>query len=309
MFAQRTIYRVSSDQLAGNPIDFVAKLMIIFTFCSILFFPGMLVAIVSSNSYNERRPIHHHRLFSVKDIFSKQADLYARFRPTYPQELFDFILSLVTKRINAWDCATGNGQVASVLSKFFEHIDATDISEKQIKNATQIKNIAYAIERAEQTSFPDNKFDLITVAQAIHWLEFTGFYREVTRTLKPNGIFAVIGYHTPLVNSSINPIINRLESEILHTYWDEETKYVDEFYTTIPFPFTELQVPKFNAVHHWTMEQLLGFLSSWSGVQHYIERNNENPVQFIAGEMKKYWNDRGQKEVTFPILLRVGKKA
>jgi hypothetical protein len=53
----------------------------------------------------------------AKDLFSQQSKLYAQFRPSYPQELFDYILQFVKERGTAWDCATGNGQAASVLIK------------------------------------------------------------------------------------------------------------------------------------------------------------------------------------------------
>ena len=71
----------------------------------------------------------------MKDQFSKQSDLYVKFRPSYPQEVFDFILSLVSARHLAWDVGTGNGQIAEVLSTYFDQVIATDISEKQISNA------------------------------------------------------------------------------------------------------------------------------------------------------------------------------
>ncbi len=49
------------------------------------------------------------------DLFSTQSDLYAKYRPTYPVELIDYILSFVKEKNMVWDCATGNGQ-AAVLS-------------------------------------------------------------------------------------------------------------------------------------------------------------------------------------------------
>ena len=103
----------------------------------------------------------------------------------------------------AWDCGTGNGQVAVKLSQYFNEVYATDLSSAQIENADK-KNIFYSVENAEETLFPDNKFDLITVAQAIHWFDFENFYNEVERNLKPGGIIAVIGYDIFRINEEIN---------------------------------------------------------------------------------------------------------
>src|SRR5689334_20990349 len=114
----------------------------------------------------------------MKDNFSSQSEKYQQFRPTYPDELYTFLFAQVDSKEVAWDCGTGNGQVAKELSKQFRLVYATDISENQIKNASRADNITYQVESAEQSSFPDKCFDLVTVAQAIHWFDFDAFYRE-----------------------------------------------------------------------------------------------------------------------------------
>jgi ubiquinone/menaquinone biosynthesis C-methylase UbiE len=127
----------------------------------------------------------------AKDYFSGHSKLYATFRPTYPDALYEFIFNHVKQFDTALDCATGNGQVAHVLAKHFNHVCASDISSEQIKHAHQANNIAYKIESAEHTSYADNQFDLITVAQAIHWFNTETFFQEVTRIAKPQAVLAV----------------------------------------------------------------------------------------------------------------------
>src|SRR5439155_16823526 len=117
-----------------------------------------------------------------------------QFRPSYPNEIFKYISSLVKEHAIAWDVATGNGQVAKGLSPYFKKVFASDISEKQIEHAHRTENIFYSIQSAEQTYFPDNYFDLITVGQAIHWLKFSEFYSEVKRTGKEKSLLAILGY-------------------------------------------------------------------------------------------------------------------
>ena len=106
----------------------------------------------------------------AKDLFSANASGYARYRPHYPTELFQYISGFVTDRTCAWDCATGNGQAAVVLADYFDKVEATDISQTQLQNAVLKHNIRYQVSAAEQTPFPDNSFDLITIATAYHWL-------------------------------------------------------------------------------------------------------------------------------------------
>lgn len=242
-----------------------------------------------------------------KDNFSNQSAAYAKYRPAYPPELYQFLFSLVKDKDAAWDCGTGNGQVAMELSKFFAKVTATDISEQQIKNAVRRDNIFYSVARAEGTVFADNSFGLITVAQAIHWFDFESFYREVNRTLKPGGIFAVIGYGLIRIDNETDQIIDHFYQHIIGPFWDKERRYIDENYQTIPFPFNELQAPVLKNSFEWTLEELLGYLETWSAVQHYIKAKNENPVNLLKKELGKIWVKGTTKKVQFPILLRVTK--
>ena len=245
----------------------------------------------------------------MKDNFSKRSHLYARFRPTYPRQLFEFLISLVPERQAAWDCGTGNGQVAAVLAEYFEKVYATDISENQIKHAVAKPNVVYKIEAAEQTSFPDELFDLITVAQAVHWFDFPRFYKEVDRTLKSGGILAVFAYSLLKTGDETDAVIDKFYTKITDPYWDEERKFVDDNYQTIPFPFREINAPSFLLEHEWEFDQLVGYLNTWSAVQHYIDKNNANPVDKIAGELRKTWGSEPKKKVTFPFFMRVGRKS
>src|SRR5829696_3739013 len=102
---------------------------------------------------------------ATKDYFSDQSKTYATFRPTYPNDLYDFVFRRVKNKSTAWDCATGNGQVAQILRHHFKTVEATDLSEQQIANAFHAPNINYSVSKAEKSSFPDNNFDLITVGQ------------------------------------------------------------------------------------------------------------------------------------------------
>lgn len=243
----------------------------------------------------------------MKDNFSTQAKGYAQFRPTYPQELYDFLLSLVQDKNAAWDCATGNGQVAAVLAGYFEQVFATDISENQLKNAVKAANITYLVESSEQSSFGDDTFDLITVAQAIHWFRFDDFFAEVKRTLKPGGIFAAFGYGLMQIDEKVDAVVGKLYEEILGSYWDEERRYIEQQYTTIPFPFEEIPAPEYAIKTRWNFDQLTGYLNTWSSLQHYIKANGSNPLDLVMADLEQAWGADEEKEIRFPIILKVGR--
>jgi ubiquinone/menaquinone biosynthesis C-methylase UbiE len=242
----------------------------------------------------------------MKDNFSLQADLYAKYRPSYPAELFEFIVAQVKEKNTAWDCATGNGQTAKGLARHFNKVYATDSSQKQLDNACQATNIFYSVQPAEQTIFLNNSFDLITVSQALHWFRFDEFYKEVKRVSKPDAILAAWAYSLLRITKEIDKLIEDHHYNTLDGYWDDERRYVDEEYRNIPFPFPKINTPPFTIEYNWTIEELEGYLNTWSALQKFITKNNYNPVDDLVQRIKPYWKQE-QMKISFPVHLLMGR--
>lgn len=244
---------------------------------------------------------------TYKDNFSKQAKVYAQFRPTYPRELFKFLIGLTDEHKLAWDSGTGNGQTAVNLVDYYEKVYATDPSREQIKNAIPHHRIIYRVENSENPSaIEDNSVDLITVAQAIHWFDFEKFYTQVKRVLKPNGIIAVWAYGIPTINESIDIIIKNFHDNVVGEFWLPENKLIEKEYATIPFPFEEIKTPDFFIKKQATLSELIGHLRSWSATQKYIDNYNDNPMDPLMQKLQEHWNNI-KKEITWKLILKVGK--
>lgn len=242
---------------------------------------------------------------SFKDNFSKHSDIYLKYRPVYPKALFEYLQSLTPGHILAWDCGTGNGQSAINLAEYYEQVYATDPSEKQIKNAIGNHKIIYKVEKAEQTALDDKSVDLVTVAQAIHWFDFDKFYAEVKRVLKDDGVIAVWAYGVPKVSDLINPIVRNFHDHVVGEFWQPENKLIEQEYTTIPFPFREVQVPEFKIQKELNLNELLGHFRSWSATQKFIEKYRKDPIEQLENELSKYWG-KEEKEVTWKLILKAG---
>ncbi len=243
----------------------------------------------------------------MKDNFSFSPEQYARYRPDYPAAIFDFIYPLLNDKSVAWDCGTGNGQLAKELSKDFGRVEATDISSKQLDHAFATENINYTAQPAEKTNFADNSFDLITVAQAVHWFDVDKFNEEVKRVGKPNSIIAMIGYELNNITPEIDAVIRHFYKNIIGEYWDAERKHLENRYQHIAFPFRELETPTIQNIKLWKFEHLLGYLNTWSAVQHYKDKNNANPIDLIQEDLQKAWGSAEVRRVIFPIIFRVGR--
>ncbi len=140
----------------------------------------------------------------------------------------------------------------------------------------------------------------------MHWFRFDEFYAEAKRVLKPGGIIAVIGYGLMHIDKETDAIIQHLYSQTLGGSWDAERRYLDEGYQTIPFPFAEIPATVFTMDVQWDVQQLLGYLQTWSAAKHYEKTTGANPVDAIAPLLLHIWKD-AHKTVSFPLLLRVGK--
>jgi SAM-dependent methyltransferase len=243
----------------------------------------------------------------AKDLFSHHSASYARYRPTYPPELYQYIFSFLHKRERAWDCACGNGQAASFLAGYFAHVDATDISETQIAHAVQKQNIHYRVCPAEHTPFADNSFDLITVATAYHWLSWDAFQKEATRVGKQGAVVAIWAYYNLASNDdALNTMYTKFRSQI-DPYWDPERRWLEEQYKTVPFDFELLPEATFESCLLWTREQFTGYLRTWSAVQNFRKRESDDPVDRIEAELKSNWKEDSKKYIRFPISLRLGR--
>jgi SAM-dependent methyltransferase len=247
---------------------------------------------------------------SFKDHFSKQAADYAKFRPRYPQELFDHLGKIAPSRRLAWDCGTGNGQAAVGIASVFDHVIATDASEKQIANAQPHERVEYRVAPAENSGIESGTLDLIVVAQALHWFDLPRFYQEVSRVLKHNGVLAASAYKFFQITPEIDQLVNhRYYDRIVGPFWPSERALVEEF-EKLPFPFSEVQMASFEMTAQWDMEQLVGYLRSWSATQRFIAANNRDPLEKITDQLRAAWGEaKKTRLVIWPLTLRVGIKA
>lgn len=246
---------------------------------------------------------------TFKDHFSRQAADYAIFRPGYPQELFDYLGSIAPSRQLAWDCGTGGGQAAVGLAAVFDRVIATDASEKQIANAEPHKRVEYRVAPAENSGIESETIDLIMVAQALHWFDLNGFYAEVQRVLKPDGVLAASAYNLLHIDPAIDEIVNRYYYEVVGSFWPPERKLVENF-ADIPFPFHEIDPPKIEMTTQWDLDHLIGCLRTWSATQRFITAKGDDPLEQIIDDFRVVWGPPEQtRKIIWPLTLRVGTRA
>jgi SAM-dependent methyltransferase len=243
---------------------------------------------------------------TFKDHFSRQAADYAKFRPSYPRELFDYLGSIVPSRQLAWDCGTGNGQAAVGLASVFQRVIATDASEKQISNAQPHECVKYRVAPAENSGIKSGTIDLIMVAQALHWFDLDRFYAEARRVLKPDGVLAASVYNLLHIEPAIDEVVNQYYYEVVGPFWPPERQLVEQF-ADLPVPFHKIDPPKFEMTAQWNLDHLVGYLGTWSSTQRFIAAKGSDPLEQVTDELRNAWGDPQQtRKVIWPLTLRVG---
>ncbi|GAA4035834.1 class I SAM-dependent methyltransferase [Hymenobacter glaciei] len=242
------------------------------------------------------------------DRFSTQAADYARYRIAYPAELYNWLLPQVESRERAWDCATGNGQVAAVLADLFVRVDATDLSENQLAQAPKRPNISYQKATAEHTPFPNQRFDLITVAQAVHWFDIEAYHAEVRRVARHGAVLAEWGYQLcRLETPELTQLLDEFHDVTSAPYWDTNRRHIENEYANLPFPFADVQHARFAVVKHWTAEDMLNYLRTWSATANYARQHDgADMVALVAEQLTQLWGPEA-RPATFPVFARAGR--
>lgn len=246
---------------------------------------------------------------NFKDHFSTQSSQYLRFRPHYPHSLFEWLAQQTPGHQLAWDCATGSGQAAQALADHFDHVIATDASANQIAQCRPLPRIEFKVASAELAPFTDASVDLITVAQALHWFDQDKFFQEAWRVLKTRGVLAVWNYKMLSVNPQIDAIVQHYYQDIVGPYWPPERRLIEMGYASLPEPFTEVEVPAFAMTSQWILDDLLGYLGTWSASVYYQKAQGHEPLALIQEELTQTWGTPEKiMTINWPMQIRVAYK-
>ena len=243
---------------------------------------------------------------SFPDHFSSIATKYARFRPTYPDTIFDWVAATAPARLAAWDCGCGNGQATLPLADRFDRVFATDPSAEQIGVAPARAGIRWSVAPAEACGLAPASVDAVTVAQALHWFDLPRFWQEVRRVVRPGGLLAAWTYGVPFVDDAgIAAQLRHLHDDVVGPYWPKERGHVEKGYQSLDFPFRRLTPPEFDMRMHWSIDDLAGYLGTWSATRRYITANGNDPVEPFVSELRAAWG-AGRRDLRWPVTVLAG---
>jgi len=159
---------------------------------------------------------------------------------------------------------------------------ASDASTAQLAAARPYHGVHYVRARADAAPLAPASADLVTDAQALHWLDIPAFWQEVCRVLVKNG--------------TVGP------------YWAPERALTETGYRAVPFPFTQISVRPPDMTAHLTLPALLGCVGTWSATPGYRAARGQDPGVELRAALAPFWSDENDvRLVRWPLHVRAGR--
>ena len=141
--------------------------------------------------------------------FGHAAEEFQRYRPDYPTALYDHILAQLPeeRRGLAMDLGAGTGRVTAHLVPHFREVVSVEPDRAMAaKIAEPFPQVLIREVTAEECIQPAESVDLITIANALHWMEADRVFANARIWLRPDGILAVFGPPLPKTTAAVDAI-------------------------------------------------------------------------------------------------------
>ncbi len=236
-------------------------------------------------------------------FYDWDVDSYARHRPTYPETLFASIAARCPRHRAVWDCAAGSGQASVGLKAHFQRVIATDLSFGQIRAAPSVSRLQRVVCNGLAAPFRGRRFDLVTVAQALHWFPHQEFFAEVARVAS-GGTLAAWNYGLFRVNPEIDAIMGNFYRTVVGPYWPPERRHIENDYAEITFPFGPTEIVATEMTRGWGHAEVQAYVGTWSAVRIYRSERDRDPLPLLGERLASAWGD-GKRAITWPISVHI----
>jgi len=159
-------------------------------------------------------------------VWVGEAKRYDQTRPTPPLVLIDILTQLIHIPCPELvvDLGCGTGRSTTIWNERAAQVIGIEPSEpmrsvaiQNLATLTSSTTISYQDGVAHQTGFESNSVDIVTCAQAFHWMEPTATLAEIARILRPGGVFAAYDYSwPPTIHWEIDQIFQEVDRRFEH---------------------------------------------------------------------------------------------
>lgn len=249
--------------------------------------------------------------------YEGQAEGYAATRPSYPSALLRQIAERPGAdkgRELAVDACCGTGKLTAALAPHFAKVVGLDRSAAQLKAADRsAPNVEYReADGASLEGIAEGSADLVTIGQALHWLDASAFCEATQRVLKPGGHLAVLGYGICSMAAGGAPqkafleyyegtLGSRLAPGSEGSYWDCDRRLLDSGHGDFKFPFASVKRLWHYETKKLPMDHFMGYLKTFSAYRTYMAKTGKDPLSGLRERLDP--RAEGTIEITFPFFL------
>lgn len=208
-----------------------------------------------------------------EEKFTGKADVYDKFRPSYPDPLIDWLYEKTGAKTVA-DIGAGTGIFTKCLSSKPWKITAVEPNPDMLGILKQnVPSIEIVNAPAENTGIPAGTIDLVTAAQAFHWFDKGKFKAECERIFTPNGYLAVTW------NNHVPSDIMSERNRIFDKYCGMSNSVAGGVtQVDLNVYFSRMEVLRLENNMNMNEEQFIGYSLSHS---YSIKADNENYENFV----------------------------
>lgn len=149
--------------------------------------------------------------------FGVMAEAYERFRPGYPAELFDTVMTYAGQPVRtALEIGAGTGKATRLLAQRGVTVTATEpdgamLAELLKHVPATVKTVRAAFEELR----PGESYGLVYAAAALHWTNPQGRWPRMAALLEPGGVFASFGGPAQLADPAVQEAVRAARAPFL----------------------------------------------------------------------------------------------
>ncbi len=151
--------------------------------------------------------------------FGVKAEAYERFRPGYPVELLEVLITYAGRPIRtALEIGAGTGKATRLFAQRGVRVTATEPDGAML--AELVKHVPASV-KTVQARFedlqPDEHYDLVYAAAALHWTKPEGRWSRMAALLEPGGVFASFAGPIRLADPAVEEAVRAARAPFLES--------------------------------------------------------------------------------------------
>ncbi|MFA5048019.1 MAG: class I SAM-dependent methyltransferase [Patescibacteria group bacterium] len=216
-----------------------------------------------------------------REIFTGTAHYYAKYRPGYPPDFFDFVIKLF--HLNGYskllDLGCGTGQLTIPLAPQFQEAIGLDPEKemlteaKKLADSMAINNINWVESTAENFPFGQNVFKLTTMGASFHWMRQDEILNQIYEHTEVGGGLVITSNPTSAWKNDYEEKWQATRRGIVQKYLGQERRAGDSIYVRPKdrfediidrSPFGRHEEWTHEYEQSWTLDSVIGYLYSTS---------------------------------------------